>query len=226
MIGIHPINTTKPNAWTPQEDALLLENKHLTVPQAIELFAKRFPDRTAVAIKNRRWKLKAGRFTDTKRRLWTEADFAFMRDNPNLTDTEMAYRLGAKLSALTAARKRADIRKVYRCHKCDVLIGFQGVYCIEHQSYARKLAAYHDKAKKRGFEFSLSRDAFHDLLEGNCHYCGGTGGGIDRVDSKIGYVQDNTVSCCWSCNAMKSNVPYDAWIEHIKKIISHTEKRS
>jgi hypothetical protein len=33
--------------------------------------------------------------------------------------------------------------------------------------------------------------------------------GIDRIDSSIGYIEGNVVSCCSKCNTAKSDMPFD-----------------
>lgn len=196
-----------------------MENKHLTEKQVAELFAERFPHRTLSSIMNRKSLIGAGRFSGQKRRTWTEEDYAFMRSHPEMTDADMARALGVRLGSLSSARKKADIRKVYHCARCGVRLTQQGLYCIDHQHLSRRWAQYRDKCKKRGFQFDLPLELFHDLMEGHCHYCGDEGGGIDRIDSSKGYTPDNTVSCCWVCNAMKSNHSTEVWIAHMKKVI-------
>lgn len=205
--------------WTPEEDALLMEHKHLTEKQVAELLADRFPTRSLSAIMARKSLIGAGRFSGQKRRKWTDADYEFMRANPHMTDAEMAEVLKARVPSLAAARKKADIRKVYHCVKCGVQLSQQGIYCTEHQKYARRWAQYRDKSKQREMDFELPLETFHALLDGNCHYCGEEGGGIDRVDSYIGYTPTNTVSCCWTCNAMKNSHSTADWVAHMRKVI-------
>ena len=73
---------------------------------------------------------------------------------------------------------------------------------------------YIRNAKRRGIEWSLSFEQFITIIEQECHYCGvpfsythldHTWNGIDRIDSKKGYVVSNVVPCCKICNKMKSN---------------------
>lgn len=42
--------------------------------------------------------------------------------------------------------------------------------------------------------------------------------GIDRLDSSIGYVKTNVVSCCTKCNYAKHEMTIDEFKEWIKKI--------
>lgn len=76
------------------------------------------------------------------------------------------------------------------------------------------------RAKKRGLDFSLSRDFFVSISAMDCHYCGAPPSnknsrrhfngpfvysGIDRKDSSRGYVEDNCLPCCGTCNVLTSS---------------------
>ena len=79
--------------------------------------------------------------------------------------------------------------------------------------------ALRGRARRRGKEWSLTKEQVRVLTKQNCHYCGakphqvkrrkGLNGpyvyiGLDRVDSRRGYTIDNVVPCCWTCNKAKS----------------------
>lgn len=83
-------------------------------------------------------------------------------------------------------------------------------------AYGRLYKAYKYKAKKRNRVFSLDKKTFSGLISRPCYYCGEidkksnykTGekfnlNGIDRVDTSVGYIEGNVVSCCWKCNTAK-----------------------
>jgi hypothetical protein len=57
----------------------------------------------------------------------------------------------------------------------------------------------------------------------NCHYCGDEiqGVGIDRVNSNLGYSEDNCVPCCQICNEMKLDYPLSDWLKQVRKIAKH-----
>lgn len=81
---------------------------------------------------------------------------------------------------------------------------------------------YRNSAKVRGYLFQLSKSNFFKIIKENCFYCDSppsnirTNGkditdyyiysGIDRIDSSIGYVSSNIVSCCATCNYAKSQL--------------------
>ncbi len=96
-------------------------------------------------------------------------------------------------------------------------------------------------AKAKNVTFSLSKDEAHQLFESDCWYCGEppsalkrlkksltgyTHNGIDRVDSSLGYVTGNVVSCCRICNYAKrqlSVVDFLAWVERVH---AHQQRRA
>lgn len=65
------------------------------------------------------------------------------------------------------------------------------------------------------------------LWQKPCSYCGDEIEtiGIDRVDSSLEYSIDNVKSCCKACNYMKRSYSYTFWINHMRKIISHTSRK-
>lgn len=94
---------------------------------------------------------------------------------------------------------------------------------------------YRQTAKRRGLAFTIPLGLVHSLLASNCFYCGsppssvmhkkGSFGefvynGLDRVDSRSGYVEGNVVSACVVCNWMKSTMPLGKFIEHVRRIAS------
>lgn len=93
---------------------------------------------------------------------------------------------------------------------------------------------YRRSASKRNLEWKLSKNLLKLLIFSNCFYCGQEPNneksynkkqngviirnGIDRIDSKIGYTQDNCVPCCKMCNLMKLNYTQEKFLNQIKKI--------
>lgn len=93
---------------------------------------------------------------------------------------------------------------------------------------------YKSLAYKRGYEFSISYDLFKSLLTQKCFYCGTEPGqvivgkkswypdlvynGVDRKDNSKGYIQNNVVPCCKLCNAFKSALAADVFVNHALKI--------
>lgn len=85
--------------------------------------------------------------------------------------------------------------------------------------------------------FSLTLEEFSYLIKQKCTYCGSPPSqeikrskskktqiiynGIDRIDSSLGYIVENCVSCCKFCNQSKSNLSVEKWRLHLLKIIKH-----
>lgn len=101
-------------------------------------------------------------------------------------------------------------------------------------------AGYKSSAKKKGLEFTLTKEAFKEITKKPCHYCGQKPtmkgevsknkgekremngyyihNGIDRVDNSRGYEKDNCVPCCSHCNYAKrtlSQKEFKIWINKV-----------
>lgn len=106
-----------------------------------------------------------------------------------------------------------------------------------HSEITAIILGYKRHAIGRGFRWSLSRDFIEKLITKNCYYCGseplnikktknslGEGlrySGIDRIDNKKDYTEDNVVPCCKICNYAKSKMPlsdFKKWAIRIGKI--------
>lgn len=101
---------------------------------------------------------------------------------------------------------------------------------------------YRNAAKRRNYDFKLSKEQFSKLILQNCFYCNaspnmtykyGKGikiiidysdfkyNGVDRIDNNLGYTIDNCRSCCKICNNSKSTLSEKEWIDWISKFINH-----
>ncbi len=81
-------------------------------------------------------------------------------------------------------------------------------------------------AKYRGLQHTLTEQDYYSLLQDQCVYCGGAGGGIDRLDPMRGYLLDNCVSACKRCNARKAiyeHLGVDASIEKAVELAHRNE---
>lgn len=87
---------------------------------------------------------------------------------------------------------------------------------------------YKSAAKERKLQFKLTIEEFTILTSTNCHYCdkkpsqmvkGKTSNGpyihngIDRKDNNIGYLIDNCVPCCKTCNFAKHTQTLDEFLK-------------
>lgn len=95
---------------------------------------------------------------------------------------------------------------------------------------------YKNRASRKELDFTLSKDTVFRLFSMNCHYCGSppsnvakgkrhygkfTYSGIDRIDSSKGYIEENVVACCKTCNYTKHTMGYEEFKDWIKKVYNH-----
>lgn len=156
-----------------------------------------------------------------------------------------------RLTILKKSNKRGKSRDVYWTCKCSCgtikdVMGYSirsgntlSCGCLHKDKIskphgvARKnriFKYYVISAKDRKLDFKLSKNIFDNLISTNCKYCGQKPdiskeeyNGIDRVDSKLGYTEENCVPCCSICNKMKWDLSLDMFFSHIKKIIKYNE---
>ena len=68
-----------------------------------------------------------------------------------------------------------------------------------------KYSKYKFEAKHRSLSFEISQSLFIQLVSDKCFYCHSYNcSGIDRINSTIGYIQENVRGCCGTCNIMKN----------------------
>lgn len=101
----------------------------------------------------------------------------------------------------------------------------------------KALASYMRGARQRDLAWELTEEDFFRLVALDCYYCGAppsvvqrsgtyegcefTHSGLDRVDSKIGYTLQNVLPCCPTCNFAKRDMPFDAFMEWIGRLVAH-----
>lgn len=109
-----------------------------------------------------------------------------------------------------------------------------------HSGLNALLKRYHEAARKRRLDFTLTLFQFKTLTSSSCYYCGispykviyGSQGdckehgkyvhnGVDRVDSSIGYTPDNCVACCMTCNLAKHTLSTQQFLDWIERVYLH-----
>lgn len=106
-------------------------------------------------------------------------------------------------------------------------------YCKDCLKYSlkKRYARYIKGAENRNLEFNISKSDFDYITKQPCAYCGQYSSvykgiqinGIDRIDSKLGYIKENIVPCCTVCNRMKLDYEKEEWIKQMKLILNHLE---
>lgn len=107
--------------------------------------------------------------------------------------------------------------------------------CTLESTIKRVLCMRRHSAIKRGLTWSISTELGTALLKSNCYYCdtppfhemtsyardiGHLYGGIDRIDSSLGYEDGNVRPCCINCNLAKSDMTDNQFREWCQKVAS------
>ena len=96
-----------------------------------------------------------------------------------------------------------------------------------NKPFEAKYNLYRKNAENRNYVFELTLHDFTDLMQGTCYYCGTNKHiGVYRYDNSVGYILDNTVSCCKHCNYAKRTLTPDefyAWLDRIATYNGYTK---
>jgi hypothetical protein len=121
-------------------------------------------------------------------------------------------------------KKCLDARTfVDRC--CQISLMHFGIGRPCHHWTENKFISYERYQQMLKTDFQLTEEEYYKIRENSCSYCGrpstdNHSNGIDRIDSKIGYIADNCVSCCGDCNISKSTLSPNEFIIQAKQITS------
>jgi hypothetical protein len=95
-------------------------------------------------------------------------------------------------------------------------------------------------AKARGISVEITESEFKKIAKNPCVYCGAEPiektppkkwqesvflNGIDRVDNKLGYTPENSVSCCEQCNWSKKDLSLKDWNNWIDMLIKNRKTK-
>lgn len=95
---------------------------------------------------------------------------------------------------------------------------------------------YKKTARNKKVGFTLTKKQFRFLTKSNCVYCDSEPSrlygpsdvngkyrynGVDRQDNDKGYIIENCVPCCRSCNFMKGTLSVSKFLTHVNKINSY-----
>lgn len=133
-----------------------------------------------------------------------------------------------------------DLKNRKGCRKCgNSYGGKRRIYPDYQAAISAFYRAYKRNSKDRELDFSLSLEEFSNFISLKCYYCndppkdanylskstrkykGFLANGIDRVDNTKGYIKENCVTCCTTCNMMKKTLTIDKFLEQISKIYKY-----
>jgi hypothetical protein len=86
---------------------------------------------------------------------------------------------------------------------------------------------YKRTAELKQLDFELSEEEFNKIVKTECSYCGMMQekgfNGIDRVNSLVGYIPGNCVSCCAMCNYIKGCIDKYVFLHRIEHILTYNK---
>lgn len=123
---------------------------------------------------------------------------------------------------INAGSLLAGLTKSCGCYRSEALSRYrESIKPDDQQSnFSALYSSYKASAKARGLEFSLSVEEFRYLTKQTCAYCGSSPlqecmykretpylyNGIDRINNSEGYIVENCVTCCETCNRAKGEM--------------------
>ena len=159
-----------------------------------------------------------------------------LNEVPNDTNRKQ-YKVRCKCSTeFITTGQRLRNTKFVGCNKCSLKNRPQSIrtYTQVERSFKKRIL---DRVLHTDISVKITSDTWLTVALGNCFYCGDSPmplkgsaregenplilNGIDRIDSTKGYTSDNIVACCTTCNIMKSTLPQEDFIKHIKKIYNY-----
>ena len=92
--------------------------------------------------------------------------------------------------------------------------------------YGVNFRTYRYRANDKKFDFDITESQFKEITSKDCYICGKKNSsnhqnGIDRYDSKIGYLFANCRPCFGECNYLKREYDYDNFMDKLKSINNH-----
>jgi hypothetical protein len=133
-------------------------------------------------------------------------------------------------------RKRAEDEDAYLAHNNEMQRAWQkrnpdvitNQVIAEATVVSKKIRKIKATAKYKKLEFDDGdMEAMAAKLDKECNYCGFTPAegeflnGLDRVESTMGYTDDNTVTCCAACNAIKGSLTETCFVHKVMLIYKH-----
>lgn len=101
---------------------------------------------------------------------------------------------------------------------------------------------YKRRSISKSLVWDISKEEFTSFIFNKCFYCGTDSGnlavnpriksdilkynGIDRINSKLGYIKNNCVSCCGQCNYAKLDYSTDEFFNWISKIYLNLKEKN
>ena len=146
------------------------------------------------------------------------------------SDTKVCTQCGVSIEAFTIGIHGHQVQKCEYCYQLMREIEENRVRAPRNYSQERKAnpiayyRAYIDSGASRNLPFTLSLHEFTSIVNKPCFYCKAYNEkevhGIDRLNSKAGYILENCVPCCYRCNFMKQDMSVDEFAKYICQLFA------
>lgn len=108
-----------------------------------------------------------------------------------------------------------------RYTRCSKKCQERHIFSSKESKLRIRYSQYRHRITKKNKKFDITLDLFKELVLSKCVFCKkepNPFNTIDRIDSNLGYVVGNILSCCLTCNLFKSNMNINEFISHVQKI--------
>ena len=114
----------------------------------------------------------------------------------------------------------------------------------KNAAFESVLKQYISGARERDLIFELTIERFRKLTKSNCFYCGSKPkrvrdrngshifknskyiyNGVDRLDNRVGYTNENCVACCTDCNIAKGTKSREDFLTWVVSIYNHQQRQ-
>lgn len=163
------------------------------------------------------------------------------KKNPKLKYWDCICECGNKVSYSTSDLLKSNAPEKNKVKSCGCLkkenakkLGNNNFLGLNVANINYLYSGYKNRSKRKKLDFNIDWYDFLDLIQNNCYYCDSppsnsmmwkngdkskyTYNGIDRLNSKFGYVPGNIVTCCARCNYSKLDYTKEEFFNMIKKI--------
>ena len=146
------------------------------------------------------------------------------------TDKLLSYCLKSRAKKINEdtekyLKQQAEQAKKYRIENPEKV---QASNKARNENIDYHYSNYKRSAAAKQLAFEIDKETFITLVKSPCHYCGIVQekgfNGLDRMDSTVGYVIGNCVSCCEMCNYMKKCMSPDVFVKMAQHIDSYSKK--
>jgi len=160
------------------------------------------------------------------------------REDQKRQDPNLCLDCGTTLTEATRAKGKHEklLRRCVPCYKKMVLIESQRApreRLYKAEAFANKHVLwnhYVKSAQKRRIDFAISKTIFQDLIAKPCFYCTytkeGEVNGLDRLDNNKGYLQENLVPSCSTCNLLKGTQHPQEFMDKMAAIHTYSKDKT